>query len=345
MNNPQKLKITPALDIPAAWHGAQLLQRDDWLCRLTASDIAELNRALETVSRDGIPVTDISPGNFPLPTLSQKLFSIQNSLENGSGAVMIRGLPIERYDESSATRLFWGISSYLGTAVSQTAGGQRIFRVQDEGYRPDDPKARGPSSSQRLSYHTDRCDVIAFLCVRQAVHGGENYLVSSVAIYNEMVSRRPDLVEVLMQPYRYQRHNVDCGNELPSYQQPIFSIHDGCFAANLLRVLIERAYAAPGVRPMSDLQREGLDYIEQLADDPAMHVRFRQEPGDIVLMNNWVTLHRRSEFVDHDDAARKRLLLRIWLSVPNSRPLDPQFAGSYGATEAGALRGGMKPST
>ncbi|MBP85519.1 MAG: hypothetical protein CMJ64_02195 [Planctomycetaceae bacterium] len=51
----------------------------------------------------------------------------------------------------------------------------------------------------------------------------------------------------------------------------------------------------------------------------------------------------RSEFVDHDDPALKRLLLHIWLSVPNSRPLDPRFAGSYGATEAGAIRGGMKP--
>ena len=95
---------------------------------------------------------------------------------------------------------------------------------------------------------------------------------------------------------------------------------------------------------MSDLQREALDYIEQLADDPSLHVSFRQQAGDVVFLNNWVTLHRRSEFVDHTNPDRKRLLLRIWLSVPNSRPLDPRFAGSYGTTQAGAIRGGMRPA-
>ena len=33
---------------------------------------------------------------------------------------------------------------------------------------------------------------------------------------------------------------------------------------------------------------------------------------------------------------------RVWLSMPNSRPIDPMFAGNYGATEAGAIRGGMQ---
>lgn len=329
------------LDIPAAWCGEELLGQDDWLHTFDAREIDELDTAVEA-ARD-IPLEQISPANFALPTLGSKLHSIQYSLEHGSGAAMIRRVPIERYTQAQATRIFWGLTSYIGTSVSQSPAGERVFHVRDEGHSANDPQARGPSSRKRLSYHTDRCDVISFLCVRQASSGGENYVVSSVAIYNEMLRARPDLVEVLMQPYRYQRHNVDTGNELPYYEQPVFSIHAGHFAANLLRVLIERAYAAPGAPAMSDLQREALDYIEQLADDPTFHVSFRQQPGDLVWLNNWVTLHRRSEFVDSADLDRKRLLLRIWLSVPNSRPLDPRFAASYGATAAGALRGGMRP--
>ena len=329
------------LNIPAVWRGDELLHREDWFHALDAQHLGELDAALESVR--GLPLEEISPANFALPTLRSKLQSIQHSLEHGSGAAMIRSLPIERYTEDQAARLFWGLTSHIGTAVSQSPAGERVFHVRDEGYAENDPKARGPSSRKRLSFHTDRCDVISFLCVRPAASGGENYLVSSAAIYNELLQRRPDLVDVLMQSYRYQRHNVDCGNELPYYEQPIFSIYEGHFAANLLRVLIERAYAAPDSPPMSDLQREALDTIEQLADDPEMQVSFRQQPGDIVLLNNWVTLHRRSEFVDHVQPDRKRLLLRIWLSVPNSRPLDPRFAGSYGATAAGALRGGMRP--
>ncbi|MBC8352567.1 MAG: TauD/TfdA family dioxygenase [Planctomycetes bacterium] len=328
------------LHIPAAWRGEELLRRDDWLHTFSASEIDEIDAALDTVRV--VPIEEISSENFSLPTLALKLQSIQHSLEQGSGAAMIRGLPMDGYSEVQAARVFWGLAAHVGTPVSQSPAGERVFHVRDEGYSERDPKARGPSSRKRLSYHTDRCDVISFLCVRQAESGGENYLVSSVAIYNEMLQQRPDLVDVLMQPYRYQRHNVDIGNELPYYEQPIFSIHEGHFAANLLRVLIERAYAMPDSPAMSDVQREALDYIEQLADDPTMHVSFRQQPGDLVFLNNWVTLHRRSEFVDHAEPNMKRLLLRIWLSVPNSRPIDPRFAGSYSATEAGVIRGGMK---
>ena len=74
-----------------------------------------------------------------------------------------------------------------------------------------------------------------------------------------------------------------------------------------------------------------------------MHVGVRQAPGEILLLNNWVTFHRRAAFEDYSEAERRRHILRIWLSVPNSRPLDPHFKDNYGATEAGAIRGGMRP--
>lgn len=330
-----------ALDIPAAWCGDELFQRDDWLVELDADDLGDLDQALRLTCQ--LPLPQVTPSTFRLGPLADKLRRVQQSLERGGGATLLRGLPMDAYSAAQAERLFWGLTQYLGTPVSQSPAGERLFRVQDEGMGPDDRRARGPNSRRRLSFHTDRCDVIAFLCVRPAASGGDNYVVSSVALYNRMLQERPELVDVLMQPYRYQRHNVDAGNRLDHYEQPIFSIYQGQFAANLLRVLIDRAYAVPGGPVMSALQREALDYVEQLAGDPAMHARFRQQPGDIVLLNNWVTFHRRDEFVDHENPARKRLLLRVWLSVPNSRAVDPRFAASYGATAAGAVRGGMTP--
>jgi hypothetical protein len=67
-----------------------------------------------------------------------------------------------------------------------------------------------------------------------------------------------------------------------------------------------------------------------------------QQPGDILLLNNWVTLHRRTAFEDDDDPAKRRHLLRLWLAMPNSRPISPLFLENYGATAAGAVRGGMR---
>ena len=65
--------------------------------------------------------------------------------------------------------------------------------------------------------------------------------------------------------------------------------------------------------------------------------------GDVLLLNNWTTFHRRGEFTDSRNAEERRHLLRIWLAMRNSRPLAPCFKEHFGSTVAGAVRGGMRP--
>lgn len=315
---------------PAAWRGTELLEREDWEVRLSSAELEELERAGENADGD----------RLTLPTLAPTLERIQDRLEVGSGATRIRALPTNRWGEELSERIFHGLALHLGTPVSQSATGEVVFQVRDEGFAENDPRFRGPSSSKRLRFHTDRCDVIAFLCLKAARAGGETYVVSSMALHEEMRARHPELIAVLEEAYVYLRHTVDTGNELPFVRMPIFSHHEGHFAANLLRVLIERADRDPALPDMTVEQRAALDALDGLAEDPSLHVRFDLEPGDLLLLNNWVTFHRRGAF---QDGADKRHLLRIWLSVPNSRPLDPRFREHFGATEAGALRGGMRP--
>jgi len=302
---------------PTAWRGEELFARDDWEIVL--------------------------PGNEPpsLPTLMPLLAGIREALEHGSGALRIRGLGVEDWDAATCEQAFRRIATGLGTPVSQSARGELVFHVRDEEFAPDDPRFRGPSSARRLGFHTDRCDVIAFLCLNQAGEGGDSYVVSSMALYEELAARRPDLLAVLREPYLYLRHVVDTGNQLPTCLQPIFSEYEGHFAASLLRVLIDRADRAPELPDLTTVQREALDYLDELAGDPALHARFRLERGDVLLLNNWVTFHRRDAFVN--TTGDPRHLLRAWLSMPGSRPLDPRFRDNFGATEAGAIRGGMTP--
>ncbi|MEM0898179.1 MAG: TauD/TfdA family dioxygenase [Verrucomicrobiota bacterium] len=318
------------IDHPCVWHGEELLERDEWLHTFTSAEIGALDDIVTTgEARDANPVV-------------QRLCFVREKLETGAGGCMMRGIPVQRYTEKETTKLFALLAGKVGTLLSQSATGETVFSVRDAGFKDDDPRSRGPNTRKKLSFHSDRCDVIAFLCLKQAKEGGENEVVSSAAIFNEMARTRPDLLEILRTPFYYLRHTVDTGNEKPWTQQPIFSVHEGHFACNLLRVLIERAYANPDLPDMTREQREALDAVEEIANRPEFHVRFRQRPGDMLFLNNWVTLHRRSEFIDHEQPEEKRHILRIWLSVPNSRPLDPLFAGNYGATEAGALRGGMR---
>lgn len=331
---------TTILSHPAAWRGNELLQRADWLTHLDAADLDELRAALEATRE--LPMESIEAADFSLPNLGPKLAKIQRDLEEGSGAAMLRGFPEREFSEDDARRIFWGLSRHVGTPVSQSAAGEKLFAVRDAGYAENDPRMRGPNSKKKLSFHTDRCDVIGFLCWRQAKSGGENEVVSSMSVYNEILRRRPDLLAVLCEPFVYKRHTVDGGNELTYCRQPIFAFFEGHFSCAFLRVLIDRADADPDLPSLTEAQREAMDFLEEVAGDPELHVRFRQEPGDILFLNNWVTLHRRTAFEDHEEPEEKRCLFRLWLSAPNSRPLDPQFAENYGATEAGAIRGGMK---
>lgn len=331
-------------DTPAAWRGTELFDREDWLYKFRPEDLDEINRALRTGEQNGRTIEEATTADFPLTELARVLKSIQHRLENQSGACLITGLRVQEYSELQLRRIFWGLATHLGTPLSQSATGERIFSVRDEGWREGQAQARGPNTRKRLSFHTDRCDVIGFLCLQQAESGGDNQLVSSVTLFNEMRRRWPDSARVLMQPFWYKRHNVDTANPDPYCQQPIFSYHDGFFAASYLRVLIDRAHAMPDVPDLTEQQLTALERLENLAADPDLHVTFRQRPGDFVFLNNWVTFHRRDEFTDGADPVRQRHLLRAWLSVPNSRPLDPLFEANYGATAAGAVRGGMAPT-
>ena len=312
-----------------AWADEQLPTTQHWGTEFTGSWQAEASNFLS-----GKPSS--------LPTLGPVLTQIGGSLENGPGAVLLRGLDTSGLDEAAAKRVFLGICQQLGTPVSQSAAGDLVFSVRDAGYKPEDKRARGPNTKKKLSFHTDRCDVIAFLCLKQARTGGENQIVSSMTLYNEILERRPDLLEVLKQPFLYKRHNVDTGNEQAYCEQPVFSFRDGYFACAFLRVLIDRAYAEPDTPDMTPQQKEALDFLEEVAAEPRLQHRFTQQPGDILLLNNWITLHRRTAFEDWPQPEQRRHILRVWLSVPNSRPLDPMFKANYGAVEAGAIRGGMR---
>ena len=318
------------IDHPSVWKGAELLNRPDWNPSITPTEQGEFEQLAA-----GLPIDQT-------PELQQRAASIRDSLETGCGGVLLQGLELSQLSPKSLSPAFLELVGAIGHPVSQSATGEKIFSVQNAGYAEHDPRARGPNTRKKLSFHTDRCDVIAFLCIQQARAGGENQIVSSPALYNEMLEQHPELLKVLMKPFYYQRHNVDTGNEMPYTQQPIFSIYEGHFAANFLRVLIERAHANPDLPDLTTIQRDALDCLESIAARPEMHYTFRQQPGDILLLNNWVTLHRRTEFEDFEEPTLRRHILRAWLSMPNSRPIDPLFAGNYGATEAGAIRGGMR---
>lgn len=331
------------------WTAAELPARPEWNHRLDDTERGELTALLDRCEDgpdgptvDSRPLESTAASDFDLPTLSRRLATIREQLEHGAGAVRMHGFPLEGLDGSRARALYWAMAVHLGTPVSQSARGERIFSVRDAGFRDDDPRSRGPNTRKRLSFHTDRADVVGFLCLQQAAEGGENEIASSMTVYNDIRARRPDLLRVLMDPFCYLRHTIDPENARPWCRLPVFSFRDDRFACCLLRVLIERAHAHPDLPDLTAAQIEALDLVESRAASDDRRVVFRQEAGDLIWMNNWTILHKRRAFTDHPDPASRRHILRLWLSMPNSRPLDPRFADHFGDVEAGAIRGGIR---
>jgi hypothetical protein len=339
---------------PAAWHGQDLARATDWVRPFTPAELAELDGALRTVRRRGLAWRDITRADFSLPTFAAELARVGHELEHGRGVVLLRGLPVERYTEEELRQLYWGIGVHLGTPRYQNAHGELIGEVRDELKRygevrqpavpasaPGEPvtsryKAR---SSGPLRFHTDRCDVVALLCVRKARAGGISKVVSSLAVRNAILARRPDLHALLRQDYHRTREGEEAGGERSVYAMPVFGLRDGLFTSQYSRTFVEAAQRVAGVPPMRAAQDAALDLLAEVAQELCYEMTL--EPGDIQLLNNHVIYHGRTAYEDADGADGDRLLFRLWLSTPNSRPLPEGFEVLWGSIEPGAPRGGI----
>jgi len=157
--------------------------------------------------------------------------------------------------------------------------------------------------------------------------------------------RRPDLLEVLYQPFTWSWNQQEPPGELPYYQQPIFTKHEGRVSCRYIRGHITNGQRFPEVPRLTEKQIEALDMLDAVANDERFHVTYDFKPGDLQLVNNHVCLHARTAFEDYPERDRRRHLLRMWLSVPNSRPLSPALRTIYRDQRPGAVRGGFPSRT
>jgi hypothetical protein len=323
---------------PFAWKGADLQGRTDWIRPFRADELREIDEALAGVKQRGLDWVDITREDFPLPRFSAELAGIAQELETGRGMILLRGLPL-RYSPDDLRMVYWGIGAHLGTAVSQGGRGEVLANVEDEAKSVEFTKRRGSKTSDTLSFHSDRCDIVGLLCVRKARTGGLSRVVSAAAIHNEVLRRRPDLIDVFYADWHHSRQGDEQPGESRAYPKPIFGFQGEHFTGLFSPTYIRSAQEFPEVPRFTREQQEALDLYTQLSEELALSMAF--EPGDIQLLNNHLTYHARTSFDDYAEPERKRLLLRLWLAVPGSRPLPEGWELVFGKTEPGVVRGGV----
>lgn len=311
-----------AMDAPSAWAPSTINSTDDWQISLLPAQVSEIRSAAWTVAEKDLPWPDINQRAYDLPSWVDLLDDLRSRLEGGLGFALLRSLPVEQESEHVARTMLWGIGQHLGYPDPQDAAGNLLHDVRDTGKHLSDDGIRVYQTKLPIHYHNDGSDAFMLLCYRQAQSGGRSQLISAVSVFNEILARRPDLAEILQHPFDFDTRGQGLPNAPPYQRIPVYTHHAGHLNVLYKRQYIDFAQRFTDVPPLTDKQIEALDLMDQVCGELAFE--FTMNPGDIVVANNYDILHARSAFED-GESDEGRHMMRLWLTLPNGRPLPPAF--------------------
>jgi hypothetical protein len=323
------MTIQGHIDHPAVWKGSDFTSPDDFSFDLGPRHMAAFDMAVAAIKQRGLKAQHFSREDFDLSPIIDDVKSIYDDLMAGRGMVLVRGFPVARYSTEDMAILFWGLGTHLGRAVSQSRMGDRMGEVTD--VSDDNPRERGYRSAAELNLHTDSNDIVGMMCLRDAKSGGYSRMVSTLAVHNEINARHPEHLAPLDEGFYHHWRGEEPAGEPPitPYRVPVFSACDGVVSSCYGRYFIDMAAAESG-EPLPEAAKAALDYFEEVAYRDDMMLSFRLQVGEAILFNNNVTLHARTAFEDYDEPER-RLLLRLWLDVPDGRPIAESLRRYYGS--------------
>jgi hypothetical protein len=299
---------------PVAWQGAEVAGRDDWIVNFNAAQIAELEAACDAVGARGLAMGEVGRQDFPLPTLAAIIRTWAGELSDGRGFLLLRGLPVERWGEPRSSLVYWGLGQHLGRPGAQNPQDELLGHVTATGEDATNPFVRRYRTAGDIAYHCDLADAVGLLCLRTPQRGGASRIVSSVSVYNQLLRLRPDLVERLYEPFL-----LDSRDEQGEGRMPYLPVPPCRYAAGKLRTFYHSDYFRSVVRhpgvSFTAAEIELMDLYEQIANSPELYLDMQFEPGDVQLLSNHFVLHARTAYQDWPEAARKRHLLRLWLSL------------------------------
>jgi hypothetical protein len=280
---------------------AELAAMDDFLHRTRSRS------AWDTTAKD-------APG---LEGLAQ---DVRVALRDGLGMIVVQGIDRSRVSKEDSERILWVLGSFLGEATMQNPRGDRITHVKHD---KDVPAGRGYRSTAELSPHTDAYAILGLMCLDRAEKGGVSRASSALAIYNEILASRPDLLETMYRGTRYASSDARGTSVGPTARNvPVFSNVDGKVSCFFSRQNMTEAARQLGGE-LDPAFAQAADYFQALALDPRFMIEFMLDPGEIMFANNYTLLHARTEFEDSERHTRD--LLRIWLNWEGIRPVLPEL--------------------
>jgi hypothetical protein len=304
------------IDHHAAWTAAGLGGKEALILDIQADQLDAIDALLEGTLH--LAPQQIRRADFDHPAINRLMDRVREVLLHGRGCLILGGLAAERYGEEELRRIYWGLGTHLGTAAVQSVHGDRLGRVETA---DEDPTKRGYRSLQELNMHSDSYEIVGLMSVRAAKAGGISGLVSSLALHNEMLRTRPDLLAPLYEGFWYASEEAQFdARPVTEVKVPVFSCVDGLVSCHFEIGQLRAAAKRLGVSFSSSFE-EATQYFRTLSVREDLALSFLLEPGEILLFHNFTHLHSRTAFENYPE--RKRLLLRLWLTPPHGRPCDP----------------------
>jgi hypothetical protein len=323
------IRTTPITG-PKAWRGADLATDPSWIVTLTEPELAEIDTALAAARSATRPLAEIGRPHFPLSTLATRLAGVLEEIHAGRGFVLLRGLPVARYDDDDVGLILWGLGRHLGSPLYQNPQGDLLGHVYDHGRTYGNIDVRGYETNAYLPYHTDAGDMVGLLCLRRGLEGGLSSIVSSVTVHNEILAQHPEYLGLLYNGFYYIRREAALTEHGVSERPiPVFGYADGMVSCRYIRNQIN-AGAVKREVPLTTFEKAALDHLDEQTRRADLRLDMDLQPGDIQLINNYTILHSRTGFVDGELPHQKRHMLRLWLKFPQPWPLSAEFPAHMG---------------
>ena len=313
MQQTQIAKLDPS---PLTWTTADL-PAEAGLLRIDDAALAEILALGKELRENPLPTLALRPEPFELPACRALMRIAGVLLDEGPGFVILDRMPLGRLGREVSVQAYWLLCCLIARPVAQKWDGTMIYDVTDKG-RPPGNGVRPDVTNAAQNFHCDNSynlcppDYVALFCLRTAMEGGVNGVVSLRAAHEEMRRRHPDLLARLHEPFLFdrQREHAPDGDQVLAH--PMFELRGDRLIGRLSRFQVVNGYKLAG-REMDPRGQAALDAFEAILNDERLRHDFIFEPGQVQIVNNIALGHRRTGFLDWPEPERKRHLIRLWL--------------------------------
>ncbi len=310
---------------------ASELKQEDWTVSLNSMASEEIASMVDQTRRNPLPTLLLKPEQFEIHELQSAYEKAKAICDQGAGFAVIDKLPIDDFEIEDMVNVYWTLGQLMGRNVAQKWDGTMIYNVTDTGKKYG-YGVRGSATNVELVFHTDNAfgisvpDYVGLMCKYPAKKGGLSRFCSLYTVHAKMEDKYPDELRRLYQPVYFDRQAEHAIGQAKISYAPIFSWKNGKLRCRANSSLVRKGYQV-GEIVMDTTLINALEAIDEVTSSADLWIEAPLARGEIQYLNNHELGHYRSDFIDHDDGAKKRHLYRLWHRAHGNQTYDGKSIG------------------